>query len=1494
MRMRSFRFWTITVLLSACFAARNAAAAASPSIATQPQSQTNFFGSNVVFTVVASGQTPLFYQWSFEGTNLTDNGHIIGSATPTLTVNSITTNDTGNYQVVVTNSHGSATSSIVTLTVLVPAMITVQPTNQSVLLNSNVTLMVAATGTSPLAYQWYFNSSPIADGGRISGSSTANLNISSVQTTDAGSYQLVVTNNYGLATSVVETLTVLVPASIATQPTNQVWLLGGTAVFSSTAAGTAPLSYQWQKGGTNLVDDGRVSGSATATLTITDIQMSDLGGYELVVSNLYGMATSAPASLLVVPVVAWGGDLAGEINVPLTASNAVAISAGEELSLAVRSDGTVVGWGDDRYGEIDIPAGLTNAVAVSAGFGHSLALRSDGTVIGWGNNALGQSSVPPGLTNVVAVADGITQSLALRSDGTVVGWGNNSSGQLTPPAGLSNVVAIAPGSDFDLALLNDGTVVGWGANDYGQLDVPANLTNAVAVAAGFDHGLALRSDGTVIAWGDNSVGQTNVPPGLSNVVAIASGYDDTLALKSDDTVVAWGYNAYGQASPPTLLTNAVALASGDIHSLALVQNPAMQIPPGIWWQGSTNLPLTNGQTALINPYLSGSLPISFQWYFNGAPLPGQTNKWLLLTSVQPGQFGGYQFVATNAYGSVTSLVASVAQLPMIVTQPASQQILLGGSATFTAGAVGQAPLGYQWYFDGAALTDGGRISGSTTTNLSIANVQSTDAGSYQLFVSNQWGAVTSSVATLTVDVPVSIAVQPTNAAVLSGSTARFYVTPGGTPPFGYLWYTNGIALTNLGRISGATSSNLSIFSIQTNDSGTTFQVVVTNNYGAVTSAVVTLTVMNAAQVTSQPISEAVLLGGNVSFAITATGSGPLNYQWYFNGTPLTDNARISGSGTPALSISGVRSADAGGYVAVVTNALSSATSLTATLTPQAVLASSTRYVSLTSTNPSPPYLDWSTAATNIQDAIDAAVAGDSVIVSNGIYNSRTRAMNGGTTNRVAINKALTVQSFSGPAVTVITGSLFPAYPADLNVRCVYLTNGATLFGFTLTNGGTGVTGNAISNQSGGGAWCESGVVIISNCVFVGNNAKQYGGGAFRGTLINCRLTNNSANYGGGAASNTLVNCAIIGNTNLYPYAINGGGAFASLLNNCVISGNGASASGGAVAFGTLSNCLVIGNTAATNGGGSYYSTVYSCTFSNNSAGSGGGVFGGVINDSLISSNRASNSGGGAYSNVLNDCILVTNYALLGGGADFSVLSNCTVVKNSAPLGGGGTVNDKLYNCVIYFNSGSSSSNWYAGADVLNNCCTAPLAPGIANITNDPALVNLAGTDFHLQPNSPCINSGNNAYAKSATDFDGNPRIVGGTVDIGAFEYQNPGSVISYAYLQQYGLPTDGSVDFADLDGTSFNVYQDWIAGLNPTNSASILAMQNPVTNSTGLTVSWLSVNNRTYFLQRATNLSVQSAFSTIQSGISGQAGTTSVIDYTATNGGPYFYRVGVQ
>jgi hypothetical protein len=616
--------------------------------------------------------------------------------------------------------------------------------------------------------------------------------------------------------------------------------------------------------------------------------------------------------------------------------------------------------------------------------------------------------------------------------------------------------------------------------------------------------------------------------------------------------------------------------------------------------------------------------------------------------------------------------------------------------------------------------------------------------------------------------------------------------------------------------------------------------------------------------------------------------------------------------------------------------------------PAAVL-----YVGLNSTNPTAPYADWNTAATNIQDAVDAASAGDLILVTNGVYQSGGRLVPPDvTTNRVAIDKAVTVQSVNGPATTMIQGyhGGISGPTAYLDVRCVYLTNEALLVGFTLTNGG--------SEQNGGGIWCETNA-MVTNCVVTAGLSFDAGGGGYQGNYYNCAFISNTAvYYGGGAASSTLINCTVTGNLQWHGNYGNGGGAYSCTLSNCTLTGNNSAAgdraaptggggasysslvncaltgnlsgnSGGGAHNSSLTNCMVISNSASQWGGGTYNCALENCTLTGNSARfgqGGGGAAYGTLNNCTLTQNRADlNAGGGAVNATLVNCKLFGNLAYGGGGAEGSILENCLVISNTASLDvghilygygggvyacaltnctvagnssivGGGTYGSALYNCIVYSNTAPTNSN-YDTSDSFVFCCTTPLPTnGANNIASDPLFLNPFGGDYHLQSNSPCLNSGNNAYVTVTNDLDGNPRIVGGTVDIGAYEYQTPSSVISYAWLQQYDLLTDGSADFADSDGSGMNNWQKWIAGLNPTNPASVLAMQTPVVtnNATGVTVSWSSVNTRSYYLQRANDLTAQPAFSAIQSNIVGQAGTTSYTDITATNGGPFFYRVGVQ
>lgn len=263
------------------------------------------------------------------------------------------------------------------------------------------------------------------------------------------------------------------------------------------------------------------------------------------------------------------------------------------------------------------------------------------------------------------------------------------------------------------------------------------------------------------------------------------------------------------------------------------------------------------------------------------------------------------------------------------------------------------------------------------------------------------------------------------------------------------------------------------------------------------------------------------------------------------------------------------------------------------------------------------------------------------------------------------------------------------------------------------------------------------------------------------------------------------------------------------------------------------------------------------------------------------------------------------------------MNNCTVVGNSAALEGGGAwvvspcddpqkcglpgcqetgcsaTPGVLNNCIIYYNYAPIGAN-YQSNSILNYCSTIPLpAHGLGNITNAPLLVNREAGNLRLESNSPCINAGLNSATSAGSDLDGNPRIRGGTVDIGAYEFQSPQSAISYAWLQEFGLPI-GSADLADPDGDGHNNWQEWRAGTNPTNSLSVLRLLTPIGRTPRMVVRWQSVSDRTYFLERSTNTGGQSAFTSLVSDLVGHAGTTVFADTNAVGTGPFFYRVGVK
>jgi hypothetical protein len=218
----------------------------------------------------------------------------------------------------------------------------------------------------------------------------------------------------------------------------------------------------------------------------------------------------------------------------------------------------------------------------------------------------------------------------------------------------------------------------------------------------------------------------------------------------------------------------------------------------------------------------------------------------------------------------------------------------------------------------------------------------------------------------------------------------------------------------------------------------------------------------------------------------------------------------------------------------------------------------------------------------------------------------------------------------------------------------------------------------------------------------------------------------------------------------------------------------------------------------------------------------------------------------------------------------------------------------LSNSIVYYNNAPTDANCATNIVALGYSCTIPLPTNHLHcITNEPLLIDLTSGNLRLQPNSPCINAGYNSAVLVSPDLNGQARIAGGTVDIGAYEFQSPASLISYAWLQGYGLPADGSADYEDTDSDGMNNWQEWRAGTVPLDALSVLKMFVPSSTASGLALRWQSVSGVNYFLQRGTN-PASPGFVTLQSDIVGQPGTTTCTDSNAVGAGPFIYRVGVQ
>ncbi len=662
-----------------------------PIIASQPASQFVLSGSAATLSVLSAGRLPLFYQWQFDGTNLAN------ATSATLALTNLTSGQTGIYDVLVSNSLGSATSSNALLTVLVGSLVLVTfddltgsglvPVGYNSLTWSNFYYLDGLTYGEPSGYTAGVVSSPNvaynAYGAPAAISSPTPFDLVSGYLTAAWDNNLqvelkgfsgptlVYDNTYTLSTTVPKliqfnyvgvtsvqfisldgtqfvmdnvSLIFLLPPSqpvITTQPVGQVATVGRAATFSLVASGSLPLNYFWSRNGVPIV------GATNSIYTTNNVQLADSGSqFSCLVSNAYGTALSSNALLTVLPPSLVTGPvfLTGNYLYLPIQTNGVFLAANTGAKYNSAGTGGASGvdfWepGTPVYNFIVGVGGtdyLNGSAPVVGGFASMTVISnlSSGVL----QRALIKGVVIPGLS--------FTRDISFATNSKIIQIVDTL--QNTGETALNNVVTLDTADpDQDSASYGISATL----NDI----VSVNLSNDMVVASGPDTGLS-------VGFGSDS--------GLQ--IPSAAGFNNT-----------------------------------DAYSYLTVVDP-------------------NGAEADIDINLAQNY---------GILAAGQSRSVVWYTI-----FGNSKMEVTNAFANLSSIVA-----PSITSQPVGVTASVGDNATFTVGANGLAPLSYFWRRNGAP------IAGATNSSYTTNNVQLTDSGSqFSCLVSNAYGTATSSNALLAV------------------------------------------------------------------------------------------------------------------------------------------------------------------------------------------------------------------------------------------------------------------------------------------------------------------------------------------------------------------------------------------------------------------------------------------------------------------------------------------------------------------------------------------------------------------------------------------------------------------------------------------------------------------------------------------------------------------------------------------------------------------------
>jgi hypothetical protein len=663
-------------------------------------------GSSATFSTIASGSGPFVYSWSKDGAPLA------GQTTNSLAIPSAAPADAGIYSVIVNGACGSMTNSA-SLTVNVPTSVSALA-DVTECVGDIAVFNVTTFGTGPFSYVW------LKDGTALAGQTTNSLTISPLNTTNAGTYAVVVT---GAANSVTNSATLTVNTPMSATPLTNVTVVAGSGVtFSTIASGSGPFSYLWFKDGVLLASQ------TTNSLTIPSSVPTNAGTYSLVVSGACGSVTNSGSLTVNVPTSASALADVTECVGGIAIFNVTASGTGP-FAYVWFKDGTLLAGQTTNTLTIS-PVNITNEGVYSV------------VVAGAANS----------VTNSATLAVNTLVSATPLTNLTVVSGSSATFSTIASGSGPFSYLWSKDGASMAGQSTNSLTIQSAAPTDAGVYSIIVNgacgsVTNSASLTVNVPTSASALANLTECAGG----------LAIFNVTASGTGPFSYVWFK--DGTVLTGQTTNTLTISPVNTTNAglysviVAGAANSVTNFAtLTVNTPVSATPMV------DLVVCQGDNAAFNTVASGTGPFQYAWFKDGALLAGQTTNSIMVGSATAIDAGTYAVQITGTCSTITNSASLTVNLPTTTTAITNIIKNAGDGAAFTTTPAGTGPFSYVWLINGVI------IPGQTTNTLTISPVNATNTGLYSVEVSGACNTVTNQ-ATLTLNAPPSVTIiSPTNGA----------------------------------------------------------------------------------------------------------------------------------------------------------------------------------------------------------------------------------------------------------------------------------------------------------------------------------------------------------------------------------------------------------------------------------------------------------------------------------------------------------------------------------------------------------------------------------------------------------------------------------------------------------------------------------------------------------------------------------------------------------